>query len=187
MKNILFFSLCVILFFLQSCTKEEAYAVPENLIVGLSFEGEELHPDLSRSYFSLSDVRADVSSEEAYDGEKSLRLLSTDIENLQFVNWGFRLYNIEPGQLVRVRLRIKAVDINGEGFRVNMFAVNKDNSLYDSSFIDLNTTTDGDWKLYEMVLNKSITSEVSYIDLFMLLAAKTEGKVYFDKIEFIAE
>jgi len=182
---ILFF--CFLLF-ITACKKED-YTIPDNLLLGMSFEEPNLHPSIASFSLSSDNYTLERTNTEAFDGEQSLMIKSNTIQNNQFAYWLVRIYDFEVGTTPTLKIRIKAEDIEGEGFLINMFGREKDTfeTVNFGSLTTKTSTEKNDWETFEIKMNKPLTDQVSQIDIYLFLLGGTQGTVYYDKFELTAD
>lgn len=162
---------------------EKDYVEPTSLIDGFSFEEE----PIQFSSFSSQGDDYDLSwtNEDAFDGEHSLKMTSNRATNQSFAFWNLAYADFEPGKPFNVKVRVKTVDMEGNGgMQVNMFARSKDRTSNISSGIGkLVNDTNGEWQTIEVSLDSSPNASVGVVDIYFLFNRGSTGTAYWDKLE----
>ncbi|MEL6924662.1 MAG: hypothetical protein AAFO94_11510, partial [Bacteroidota bacterium] len=154
---------------LAGCEKE-TYEIPSGLVYGLSFDDEQLHPDMISWASPIENLSAQRSSNESFDGTQSLVLTSTTNDNNTFAYWGISIQNFEPGKKLRFIIRAKANELTGQGFGFNVFARAFDTrETLSFGTSGTQTTTNNEWKTYTIEMDRFLTNDVEQVDFYMLL------------------
>lgn len=173
----------IIFIIISQLSCEKSYIEPSGLLDGFSFETA---PLLFSSFFQRADdYDLSWTNEDAFDGEHSLKMKSTNLENQSFALWNLNYRDYEMGKPFKIKVRVKTVDLEGSGgAQVNMFARSKDGTTNLSSSIgDLVNSTDGKWETIELSLDANPSNIFGAIDIYFLLTPGSTGTVYWDKLE----
>ncbi|MDW3193476.1 MAG: hypothetical protein R8G66_13970 [Cytophagales bacterium] len=173
--------ICV--FILFGCSEDLSdYSEPEGLYVGYSFESR---PD---EFYIYRGANYDVewTQEDSFDGTGSLKIASDNEEGQIFAYWTLRLYDLPVDKTIKIRVRVKTKDLNGDGWTISMGTRSQDESIVEFTGLGDKGATDG-WEEYGLSLINPIPEGIDYMDFYLLLLEETSGTVYFDKMEVIAE
>ena len=164
-----------------SCEKK--FTEPAGLLDGYSFETD---PVQFSPYSEFADnYTLSWTNEEAFDGENSLSISTTQTNNQSFAFWNLSYLDFEPNQPFKVRVKVKTVDMEGSGgIQMNMFARSKDGTNHFTSGLgEKISNTNGEWETIEVSLARNPTDAVGYIDIYFLFLAGSTGTAYWDKLE----
>jgi len=127
------------------------------------------------------------SKEEAFDGERSLKIIS-NLDDAEFAYWGQSFEtDIPVGKKLRLRAQIKLNNVQGDGDGGAIIALRGDSDEESSGFF---YTTQGnveikgtqDWTPYSVEMLYPVDEDINRILVFLILGSNTSGEAYFDQI-----
>ncbi|MEM1124455.1 MAG: hypothetical protein AAGJ18_28720 [Bacteroidota bacterium] len=174
-------ALAFIALFITACQKD--YVEPDGLLKGFSFENDPVQ--FSPLALSSDSYAHEWTSKDAFDGERSLRITSTSLNNQSFASWWHTYTDFERGKPFKVRVRAKTVGFGtGGGIQVNMFGRNADRSEIVARGIGQTIeSTNEEWQTIEVALETNPSETLATIDIYFLMLEGSRGAVYWDKLE----
>ncbi|MGB3589726.1 MAG: hypothetical protein WBA23_24475 [Tunicatimonas sp.] len=128
----------------------------------------------------------DLSTEEAYSPQKSLKISSQDKIEDDFALWAQSIRRDIPfGRNLTLRAKIKG-NLSGQGVSIAI-RTDKSNDRLQFATTQGDTTINGefDWTEYSVNLN-DVSSETDNILVYLIYLPETSGEVYFDDITLTA-
>lgn len=182
--SLILFLISILLIF-SSCDKEEE---PENFDTGglLKNGSVEYWLNKTESWYGYDgDYNASWVMNEHYDGQYSL-CISSDIDTSEDLAAWTQLVksNISVNKKLKLEAYLKLDNVTGTGIGCSVRADNSSNEsvFFESTFTNTSITGSHDWKLYSLTSDTEIPEDAVKLYVFLIMAPKTTGTVYFDKI-----